>query len=757
MKKNLVFGFLFIFVLALGPFFLWAETAPAAISKSAPVSTPKSAADSKPVSESRPVAVAPTGKLVADFEGEEGLRNKLGGESGSWNLNQDDENNSFTDSEVVEILDSDGKPTKALKLNYSVDSEVPSQNGFWTKLMNLDASNFDHLEFEVKGDPEKGFTNIFRLELKKFKNEKRDEKIKGSTEIHVTEKWRTVSIPLNKITGILDFSNPEVWKDPSTGRKNLDEFVVIFQDRHVSQKKGVIYLDNIRFVKSGNPGPTAVDSPPRKKEKTATKIEGLEFARFLIKRLGGFPKQVVVKKEFPKDDQEFLKEVARDTWRFFDEITDQENGLPLDTIQLGKNQPLEEGAWVGDYTNVTNIGVYLLCVVSAYDFGFITQDDAVRRLKVTLTTLEHLEYHKSGFPYNYYDTTTLERTSYFVSLVDSGWLVAGLFVVKNAFPEALKDQAERLIQRGNFSFFYDPVERQMFHGFYDHLKVYSDYHYGTFYTEPRLASYLAIARGDVPLDHWFQGLPRTFPDGYTWQEQMPQGRSEKYALGQKYEGGYYQWQDLKHVPSWGGSAFEALMSTIFLNEKKLAPDGLGLNDLRHAQGQMRYALDELKMPVWGMSPSSVPEGGYSEFGAKPFGSKGYKSGVVTPHASALSLEFLPKEATDNLRKLIELYPIYGEYGFYDSVRVVAPGTPKESDPDKDGKKITYQDGLVAYKYLALDQGMILAAINNYLNDGALRKRFHADPVIQQGEKLLSSEKLFDDSKTALTLESNSEG
>ena len=161
------------------------------------------------------------------------------------------------------------------------------------------------------------------------------------------------------------------------------------------------------------------------------------------------------------------------------------------------------------------------------------------------------------------------------------------------------------------------------------------------------------------------------------------------------------------------------MPTLVLNEKGLAPKGLGLNDARHSQGQMRYAMEELGYPVWGMSPSSVPEGGYSEFGAKPFGSKGYKPGVVTPHASALTLEFIPKEAVANLRKLIELYDIYGEYGCYDAV--------------------TVKTGLVARKYLALDQAMIFVAINNYLNNGAIRKRFHAEPAMHGAEEILSAE------------------
>lgn len=665
---------------------------------------------------------SPSELLIADFE--TGLlTNNIEGESGEWNLNPDDDTNSYSKPEVIDETLPDGTANRVLKLTYSVESTLPSQNGFWTKLKNLDASGYDHFEFDVKGDASEGFTNKFKIELKKFKDKERTEKIKGSFEIaNITSEWQTVSVALNKMTGLIDFADPKAWENPAVAHKNLDEFVIVFQDRHVSQKKGILYIDNIKFVKTGNPGPTAVDFPPRSREKTATKIEGIEFSKFLISRLGGFPAQVVVKKEFPKDPNEFLKVIAKDTWRFFDEIVDKEHGLPLDNIQLGKTEPLDTATMIGDYTNVTNIGVYLMCLVSAYDLAFITREEAAARIQTTLNTLEKIEYHSSGFPYNYYDTTTLDRTSYFVSLVDSGWLVAGLYVVKNAFPEELSAQADKLIKRGNFKFFYDPVERQMYHGYYNHLQIYSDYHYGVFYTEPRATSYLAISRGDVPQEHWFEGLPRTFPEEYYWQGQEPINRVERTTLGHKYFGGYYQWKDLKFVPSWGGSAFEALMPTLVIKEKELAPEGLGGNNKAHVEGQMRYAMEELQFPVWGMSPSSVPEGGYSEHGAKPFGAKGYKAGVVTPHASVLALEYAPEKVIENLRKLIELYDIYGEYGFYDAV--------------------TVETGLVARKYLALDQAMIFVAINNYLNDGVIRKRFHADPEMQKGEALLSSETFF---------------
>ena len=660
--------------------------------------------------------------MIADFE--KGLDNLLGGQTGDWNLNPSDVNNSYTDLKIVPLPGRDGKESKALSLTYSVDSDIPAQNGFWTKLMGFDGSQYDHFEMDVKGDAAKGFTEKFRIELKKCLDKDCLETVQGSAIIPVTSDWQTVSVPLNHMTGLIDFQNPEAWKNPRISYNNLSELIFIFNDKFVTRKSGRIFFDNIRFVKTGEPGPSAVDHPEYGLQKTTIQHGTPEFAKFLAGRLRGFPKVTSLKKQFSPDDKEFLKEVARDTWRFFDEITDAEHGLPLDNIRLGEKTPLGDDAWIGDYTNITNVGVYLMAVTSAFDLGFITREDAVARIQKTLGTMEKLQCHKSGFPYNYYDTTLLVPTSYFVSFVDSGWLYLGYYVAKNAFPTELSEPIGRLLGRANFKFFYDPVENQMYHGYYENLGVYTDYRYGVFYAEPRAAIYMAIARGDIPEKLWFEGVVRTFPLNYKWQSQPPKNRMDRTVMGHTFAGGYYEWKDLKYVPSWGGSAFEALMPTVVLEEKQLAPEGLGMNDAVHAQGQMRYAKEELGMPVWGMSPSADPNGSYSEFGAKPFGIKGYKPGVVTPHASALALEFLPAEAVQNLRKLIELYDTYGEYGFYDSVAVAT--------------------GKVARKYYSLDQGMILIAIDNYLHDGAIRKRFHSDPEMKKTEKLLSSEKFFEE-------------
>jgi len=289
----------------------------------------------------------------------------------------------------------------------------------------------------------------------------------------------------------------------------------------------------------------------------------------------GFPKNRQPEKQFPQDDKAFLKEVALDTWRFFDEITDTEHGLPLDNIKLGDKVPLGEGAWIGDYTNITNVGVYLDGGRERLRFWICHPRGRGRAHSKNARDDGKLECHKSGFPYNYYDTTLLVPTSYFVSFVDSGWLYLGYYVAKNAFPEELSEPVGRLLARANFKFSTIPSRTRCITAIMKIWAFTRTTGMVFFMPSPGPATYMAIARGDIPEKLWFEGVVRTFPVNYKWQSQPPKNRTERTVLGHQYAGGLYEWKDLRYVPSWGGSAFEALMPTVVLEEKKLAPEGLG--------------------------------------------------------------------------------------------------------------------------------------------------------------------------------------
>jgi len=645
---------------------------------------------------------------IADFNSGD-MTNNLHAEMGTWETDPEDKSQSIEASLDKSIKV--GRSGYSLKLDYNVGSKKNVANGFWMQLRSFDASPYDHFEFYVKSDSAKGCTSIFRIEFKKSQKDSDglEETAKGSFIIKgVTGEWQKISVPLNVMNGITDWSG-------------MGEFVITFEKRRVDNPKGTLYFDDLAFVKTGDPGPSINDVVEHKIKKTKRDLLPAEFAKFLIRRLNGFPSKVFLKKPFPAEDRAMLLEIAKDTWNYFDMLVDKNYGLPMDNVEFGTAGTVSKDTIVGDYTNITNVGLYLMCVVAGYDFRFITKEEALKRLRLTLDSIERLEKYRN-FPYNYYDITIFQRTSNFVSFVDSGWLAAGLVVVKNAFPETLGERCGNLLDGMDFSFFYDPVEEYMYHGFYTNINYYSDYNYGLLYTEPRAISYLAIGKGDVPKDHWFK-LARTFPDTWVWQTQMPKGRREKSYSGCVTEGGYYTYNDTKFVPSWGGSMFEALMPTIIIDEKALAPKGLGTNDERHVNIQIKYALEKLSYPVFGMSPSCIPEGGYTEYGVKPLGIKGYKSGVVTPHATFLALEFAPKECVANIRRMVELYNAYGECGFYDAIDA--------------------QTGKVAVKYLCLDQAMSFLALDNYLNDGAIRRRFAADPINKRAQELLKIEDFFD--------------
>ncbi len=461
---------------------------------------------------------------------------------------------------------------------------------------------------------------------------------------------------------------------------------------------------------------------PRKRAWEAS-VGGRKIARARIHaRLAGWPTRLVVDPSaLPQDDRAFLERLARDTWRGLDALRDRENGLPIDHVRFGESPLDVSRAEIGDYASISSVGLYLASIVAARELGYLDAEEATARVRQLLETLRRLETYRGIF-FNFYDTTTLERTSDFLSFVDSAWLTAGLMVVRSAFPE-LHEEATRLIVQRNYGFFYDASARQMSHGYYVDRRERSPYHYATLYTEARLGSLIAIGKGDVPPDHWWR-MVRTFPPEYTWQSQEPKGRRMKEVDGHEVMGGWYEWRGLRYVPSWGGSMFEALMPTLLVDERTLAPRSLGRNGEIHVEIQRRVATEELGLPVWGMSPAASPHpDGYREYGVPALGAHGYADAAVTPHATALALGFAPAEAVAALRRLIELYAIYGEYGLYDSVDV--------------------RTGEVANVYLTLDQSMLFLAVANHLREGAVQRLFMSDPIAAAALPLLSSEDFFD--------------
>jgi cyclic beta-1,2-glucan synthetase len=129
-------------------------------------------------------------------------------------------------------------------------------------------------------------------------------------------------------------------------------------------------------------------------------------------------------------DSHALRLVARRTWRYFETfVTAEEHMLPPDNFQEDP-QPV-----VAHRTSPTNLGLYLLCAVSARDFGWAGTSEIVERLGATLATMQQLQRFRGHF-YNWYDTRDLRPLDpRYVSSVDSGNLAAHLIAVANACRE----------------------------------------------------------------------------------------------------------------------------------------------------------------------------------------------------------------------------------------------------------------------------------------------------------------------------------
>ncbi|HET19197.1 MAG TPA: DUF3131 domain-containing protein [Chromatiales bacterium] len=599
-----------------------------------------------------------------------------------------------------------GKRGLALRVRYTFTGPEDGPQGLLLRLPKVDFADYDHLSLWVRGSRKHGFPQAMRVRFLDEATVPASQAGRGFMAIGLGDQWRQLMIPLNALSGVEDGTRPAMLSlelDPSL----------------VADRQGALYIDDIALVRTGHRVGAHEDrvvAPGKKGWEMARGGEEAARASIRARAVELPPSPLVWRESLPMNDRELLERVARDTWRGLDGLRDRPSGLPFDTVTV---YPVGGPPAVGDYTNITNIGLYLMSVVAARDLGLIPPKAARARLTQIVKTLEGMESWQ-GFFFNYYDTTSLERTSHFISFVDSSWLTAGLMVARMAEPE-LYPRISRLLEREDYAFFYDPSVGQMTHGFHVQHHARSANHYGLLYSEPRLGSLIAIGKGDVPESHWFS-LARTFPTDWTWQSMIPLERNPRMIEGHQVVGGYYAWEGIRYVPSWGGSMFEAMMPAIVLEGEAHAPASLGRNAVAHVDIQRRYAQEVLNLPVWGMSPSANPAGGYGEYGVSILGVKGYPENVVTPHASGLAAMVRPAEAARNLRQLAQLYAVYGPFGFYDAVNPVT--------------------GDVAYKYLALDQGMMFLGIANHLRPHLIQRYFAADPIIRRVLPLLGAEDFF---------------
>ena len=262
--------------------------------------------------------------------------------------------------------------------------------------------------------------------------------------------------------------------------------------------------------------------------------------------------------------------------------------------------------------------------------------------------------------------------------------------------EVIAERAYQYAMEMDFGFLMDRERKLFAIGFQQSTHSLDGSYYDLLASEARLASFIAVAKNDVPVEHWFH-----------------LGRALTYAAG------------APALVSWSGSMFEYLMPMLVMRS---FPNTVLAQTYDGAVRRQRTYGAERRVP-WGVSESAYNVRDrhhtyqYRAFGVPDLALKRGlgRELVVAPYASALAAMVSPAPALANLIEL-ELLGALGPYGFRDAVDYTRP------DPER-----PYS---VVLAYMAHHQGMALVAFTNILAAEVWQRRFHADPLVRSAELLL---------------------
>ena len=269
--------------------------------------------------------------------------------------------------------------------------------------------------------------------------------------------------------------------------------------------------------------------------------------------------------------------------------------------------------------------------------------------------------------------------------------------------DAIAKMARDFFDAMSFAFLFDPKRDLLSIGYRVSDGTLDPNYYDLLASEARLASFVAIAKGDLPTRHWMR-LGRAM---------APVGSGAA-------------------LISWSGSMFEYLMPSLVMR----APSGSLLEQTSHEVVRQQIKFGASRNVPWGVSESAYNARDleltyqYSSFGIPSVGLKrglGAET-VIAPYATALAAMVAPHEAAQNFA-LLTARGGRGRYGWYEALDFTKTRLPEVRKGG--GKPVA-----VIRAYMAHHQAMSIIAIADTVHAGAMRERFHNEPMIQATELLL---------------------
>lgn len=275
-------------------------------------------------------------------------------------------------------------------------------------------------------------------------------------------------------------------------------------------------------------------------------------------------------------------------------------------------------------------------------------------------------------------------------------LPAAMHNLRALFAElgAVEQDAARLAEETDFSFLVNPDRMILSIGYEKGAPKIHPASYDMIASEARIATFLAIARGDLPHQSWYK-----------------LARDHAYAYGRFL------------LLSWTGTMFEYLMPALWMRSYPGTMIARTQDAAVHVQQAFAH---DLGIP-WGISESGRaqknPEGRYhyQAFGVPRVALwfEATAGPVISPYSTFLALQVNAGAALANLRRMAAMGWI-GDYGFYEAADYIQSLRKPE----------------LVREWMAHHQGMALLAIANLLCDNVVQKWFHDNPLVQAAELLL---------------------
>ena len=370
------------------------------------------------------------------------------------------------------------------------------------------------------------------------------------------------------------------------------------------------------------------------------------------------------------EDTELLTTIQKDTLQYFLKRSDKSTGLTRDSSQSGSP------------ASISATGFSLAAIAIGQSHGWIPADWSRDYLKKTLKTLLHRAEHHKGFFYHFLDARNGKRIWMSeASSIDTALLVAGALVAAQYFPGTeIEKMAWEIYRRVDWPWMMNG--RLLICMGWTPETGFLPY-YWDMYNEHLILQALALGSPThpVPLEAWNE-----------WRR-----REETY-------------NEKKIVYSYSGSLFTYQFPHAFIDFR-----GLKDNDINYFENSRKASLANREYSLsfrsqhksysensWGLSASLGP-GGYKAYGGKP--GEGLQDGTLAPYAVIASLVFTPEESLAAIRFFYQNYAkdLYGYFGFKDAFNLDKKWWAEE--------------------YLGIDQGISLLMLENFLNDGAVWKKF----------------------------------